>query len=153
MPSTRVAPSNIISSGSTATRPFSYNTVTIVFPHSVQPSCLTSFTQAIRLQALLEPKNNPSFFTKYRDMATASASVILKTATEQTKSRGRSSTRTGKHRPQSGAPMRCCASYGLYLLMNIECASKEKLCLRTFPRQWCRPDVFVLFLHSLWHHT
>jgi len=37
-----------------------------------------SLMQAMRLQALLEPKNSPSFLTRYRDMATASASVILK---------------------------------------------------------------------------
>lgn len=45
----------------------------------VQPFVLASLTQAIRLHALLEPKNRPSCLTRNLDMATASASVILMT--------------------------------------------------------------------------
>lgn len=42
--------------------------------------------QAIRLHALLDPKNSPSWWTRYRDIATASSSVTLGENTHAVKS-------------------------------------------------------------------
>ena len=51
-------------------------TVTIVCPF-FQPIFRASLMHATRLHALLDPRNRPSCCTRYRDMLTASASVIL----------------------------------------------------------------------------
>lgn len=57
-----------------------HSIVTIVWP-SFHPILRANFTQATRLHALLEPRKRPSLCTRYRDMLTASSSVILFTIT------------------------------------------------------------------------
>ena len=52
-----------------------YNTVTITCP-SFHPIFLANRMQATKLHALLDPRKSPSLRTRYRDIATASLSVV-----------------------------------------------------------------------------
>jgi hypothetical protein len=52
-----------------------YNIVTMVLPLG---SFFASRTEATRLQALEDPRNNPSWLLRWRDIVTASSSVTLR---------------------------------------------------------------------------
>lgn len=71
----------------TCRAPESHKIVTILRPRPFRPHLRASRTQATRLTADDEPRNRPSCRARCRDMATASASVTLSKAEEQTQSR------------------------------------------------------------------
>lgn len=72
--------------------------VTIVFPFPASPHFCANRTQVTRLTAEDEPRKRPSSRARWRDMATASASVTLFRRVSAMIRRGAQRRRTGRRR-------------------------------------------------------